>query len=155
MPGFTLSVKSLSSGWTVIKEVTISASPSRVFGSLTKPSELNVWFTQGAAVDLRVGGGYRNLDHDRGRFLDIVPNERLRFTWDNPEYATGSIVEILLKNLGGKTVLTLIHSGFRHKSDFEDYSSQESGWNWALSNLKAHLEGRKIITYEDFLKNRK
>ncbi len=150
-----MSVKSLSSGWTVIKEITISASPSKVFRSLTKPSQLNVWFTQEAAVDLRVGGRYRNLDHDKGNFLDIVPKERLRFTWDNPEYAAGSIVEIFLKNLGGKTVLTLIHSGFKHKSDFEDYSSQESGWNWALSNLKAHLEGRKIISYEKWLKDRK
>ncbi len=150
-----MSVKSLSSGWTVIKEVSISTSPSRVFRSLTKPSQLNVWFTQGAAVDLGVGGSYRNLDHDKGRFLDIVPNERLRFTWDNRGYAAGSTVEILLKNLGGKTVLTLIHSGFKHKSDFEDYSSRESGWNWALSNLKAHLEGRKIISYEEWLKDRK
>ena len=91
----------------------------------------------------------------RGRFLDIVPNERLRFTWDNPEYAAGSTVEILLKSVGGKTVLTLIHSGFKHKSDFEDYSSRESGWNWALSNLKAHLEGGKIVTYENWLKRRK
>ena len=105
-----MSVKSLSSGWTVIKEVTISAGPSRVFRSLTKPGELNVWFTHGAEVDLRVGGSYRNLDHDKGRFLDIVPNERLRFTWDNPEYAAGSVVEILLKSVGRKTVLTLTHS---------------------------------------------
>lgn len=106
-----LPVKSLSSGWTAIKEVTISRTPRRVFKGLTKPSELNAWFTQGAKVDLRVGGSYRNLDHDKGKFLEIVPNERLRFTWDNPQHAPGTVVEILLKNVGGKTVLTLIHSG--------------------------------------------
>jgi len=149
-----LPVRSLSSGWTVVKEVAISTTPSRVFRGLTKPSELNAWFTKGAAVDLRVGGSYRNLDHDKGKFLEIVPNERLRFTWDNSDHAPGSIVEILLKGVGGKTVLTLIHSGFKHKRNFDDYSSRESGWNCALWNLKAHLEGRKISSYEDWLKKR-
>ncbi len=63
-------------------------------------------------------------------------------------------MEILLKNIEGKTVLTLIHSGFKHKKDLGHYSSRGSGWNWALWNLKAHLEGRKTSSYEDWLKNR-
>ena len=131
-----MQVKSLVSGWTTVKEVTIPASPSRVFRSLTSPSELNTRFTEGAKVDLRVGGRYSDLDHDKGKFLEIVPNERLRFTWDNPEHSPGSIVEVLLKRLGGKTVVTLIHSGFRQKAEFDDYASRKSGWNWALTNLK-------------------
>ncbi len=97
-------------------------------------------------------GSYSNLDHDKGKFLEIVPNERLRFTWDTSQHAPGTIVEILLKSIGGKTVLTLIHSGFKRKTDFEDYSSRESGWNWALSNLKAHLEDRATLSFEDWLK---
>ncbi len=104
-------------------------------------------------MDLRVGGKYCNRDHDKGRFLEIVPNERLRFTWGNAQHAPGTIVEVLMKNLGGKTVVTLIHSGFKNKRDFDHYSSEESGWNWALSNLKAHLEGRKTLFYEDWMEN--
>lgn len=148
-------VRSLVSGWTVIKEVVVSASSNKVFRALTRPVELDAWFTQGSKVDLRIGGKYSNLDHDEGKFLEIIPGERLRFTWDNPGYAPGSVVEVLLKTLRGKTVVTLIHSGFRHRAEFEDYASRKSGWNWALSNLKAHLEGRRVVSFEEWLEKGK
>ncbi len=147
-----MSVRTLVSGWTVIKEIIVSPTPSRTFSAITKPSELNAWFTQGAKVNLRVGGRYSNQDGDKGRFLDIVPNERLRFTWDNPSYGANSIVEILLKRVGGRTVVTLVHSGFKQRKDFEEYASEESGWNWALENLKAHLEHGRVIDYGEWLK---
>src|SRR5712692_8704144 len=111
----TLSVRSLVSGWTVIKEIAVSPTPNRTFRALTEPDQLNAWFTQDAKVNLRVGGNYSNQDGDRGKFLDIVPNKRLRFTWDNPSYGTDSIVEILLKRVRGRTVVTLIHSGLRRE----------------------------------------
>ncbi len=143
------------SGWTVVKESAISAETRRVFNALTSRRQLNVWFTQEAKVDLRVGGRYSNKDGDRGRFLEVVPNEKLRFTWENPVSYPGSVVEILLKRIRRKTILTLIHSGFKRRRDFEDYASRRSGWNWALDNLKAHLEGRRIRSYEGWLKKNK
>jgi uncharacterized protein YndB with AHSA1/START domain len=147
-----LSVKTLTSGWTVIKEVPISPPPSMVFKALTSPDQLNEWFTNRAKVDLRVGGRYSNNDGDRGRFLEIVPNKRLRFSWDNPSWAPGSIVEILLKRIKNRTVLTLIHSGFEREKERKHYASVQSGWDWALANLKSYVEGRKTIGYEDWLR---
>ncbi len=135
-----------------MKEISVSTTPGRTFSAFTKPSQLNAWFTQGAKVNLRMGGSYSNRDGDKGRFLDIVPNERLRFTWDNPSYASNSIVEILLKRIRGRTVVTLIHSGFKQRKDFEDYASKKSGWNWALENLKAHLERGRVIDFTEWLK---
>jgi uncharacterized protein YndB with AHSA1/START domain len=145
-------VKTYVSGWTVVKEVITTATPSAVFGALTMPRHLNKWFTQKARVDLRVGGNYSNLDGDKGRFLQVIPNERLRFTWDNPYHSPNSIVEIVLKRLRGQTIITLIHSGFKRETEFKDYSSKTSGWNWALENLKGYLEGRKILSFEEWLK---
>ena len=148
-----MTVRTLVSGGLVLKEISIRASTSKVFASLTKPSQLNVWFTTKAKVDLRVGGRYSNADHDQGRFLEILPNERLRFTWDNPDHAAGSIIEIILTRQTAKTLVTLLHHSFRKKSDLEHYSSSTSGWDWALENLRAHLEGRRITQYEKWLEN--
>jgi uncharacterized protein YndB with AHSA1/START domain len=148
-------VKSLVSGGIAIKEVSIQAIPSRVFAALTRPTKLNAWFTTGAKVDLRVGGLYTNKDKDTGRFLEIKPNKRLRFTWDNPNHAPHTIVEILLKKDGESTTVSLLHHGFSRKKDFEHYSSNVSGWNWALFNLKANLEGRETVQYEDWLKKKR
>ena len=148
-----LLVKTLVSGWTVIKEVPISRSPSRVFNALTTPRHLDKWFASGSKVNLRVGGRYSNREGDKGRFLEIAPGQRLRYTWDNKRWAPGSIVEIILKRIKGETVLTLIHSGFPKEKEARHYASKESGWNWALTNLKAYVEGRTTIEYEDYLRN--
>lgn len=147
-------VKTLKSGWTVIKEISISSQPSRIFSALTVSNQLDKWFTNGAKVDLRIGGKYSNGDGDRGRFLDIVRNYRLRFSWDNPGWAPGSVVEILLKRIRDRTIVTLIHSGFKKEKEVLHYASKESGWDWALSNLKAYVEGRRTSSYEDWLSNR-
>ena len=145
-------MKTLTSGWTVIKEISVSPRPPRVFKALTTPGELDKWFTNGARVNLRVGGKYSNKDGDRGRFLEVVPNKRLRFSWDNPNWAPGSIVEVLLKRMQDRTVVTLIHSGFEKEKENRHYASRESGWDWALANLKAHIEDRRTTGYEDWLK---
>ncbi len=149
--GVGLTVKTVVSGGLVLKEVTISATPSRTFRALTEPSQLNGWFTHAAEVDLRVGGRYSNGDHDQGKFLEVLQNKRLRFTWDNPRHAKGSVVEILLTGRKGKTLATLLHYGFHRRSDLEHYGSGTSGWDWALDNLKAHLEGRRVTQYETWL----
>ena len=128
--------------------------PSRVFAALTKPAKLNAWFTTGAEVDLRVGGRYTNRDRDAGKFLEVVPSKRLRFTWDNRDHAPGTIVEIVPTRKQEGTTVSLLHYGFSKRKDFEHYSSDVSGWNWALSNLKAYLEGRRVVQYEDWLKKR-
>jgi uncharacterized protein YndB with AHSA1/START domain len=147
-------VKSIVSGKIAIKEVSIHALSSSVFAALTRPSKLNDWFTSGTRVDLRVGGHYSNADKDTGKFLEVVPNKRLRFTWDNPDHAPGTIVEVVLTRNGANTVVSLLHYGFSRKADFEHYSSQVSGWDWALSNLKAFLERKPLIQYEEWLKKK-
>src|SRR5215471_16775235 len=118
-----LTVRTIVSGGLVLKQVSILALPSKVFAALSRPAQLDRWFTTGAKVDLRPRGRYSNADHDRGKFLEVVPNRRLRFTWDNPDHAAGSIVEIILSPEVGKTLLTLLHYGFRKKSDLDHYSS--------------------------------
>jgi uncharacterized protein YndB with AHSA1/START domain len=147
-------VKSLVTGEIAIKEVSVSAVPSRVFAALTEPPKLNAWFTTGARVNLRVGGRYSNADKDTGRFLEVVPNKRLRFTWDNPDHAPGTVVEVVLARKGIDTIVSLLHYGFARKVDFEHYSSQVSGWDWALYNLKAFLEGKPVVQYEEWLKKK-
>lgn len=153
-PGLYRPVRSLVSGEIAIKEVSIHAPPLRIFAALTRPSKLNTWFTSGAKVNLRVGGRYSNADNDSGRFLEVVPNERLRFTWDNRDHAPGTIVEVVLAKKDTNTVVSLLHYGFARKADFEHYSSQISGWDWALYNLKAFLEGKPLVQYEEWLKKR-
>jgi len=123
----------------------IRANRQRVFDAWTKPEEMRRWFAPGpmtvAAVeaDPREGGAYRiemkgSMDNlpenaDRrsiafGEYTEIVPNERLRFTWRpnwNPE---------------GGTELLLIHDRIDLESSCGGY---KQGWTSCVAKLDAYL----------------
>ena len=100
------------------------------------------------SVDFRVGGRYA-LEFrafgvfNGGEFLEIVPNEKIVFTWsqDGEKNAKGdTTVTILLREEKGKTHLTLIHEGFR---DEETRADHEQGWTNGFDDLTAEMtEGR-------------
>lgn len=134
----------------VIKRV-LDASPERVYAAWTEPELVRQWFAPGdltvpvAELDLRVGGEYRIVMRDgdgkthspSGTYEEIVPNERLVFTWKwaNSELVTRVTVE--LRALGeNETELTLLHEGF---PDAETRDSHEQGWNGCLARLPTAL----------------
>lgn len=121
---------------------------SVVYKAFTDAGALSQWFTSNAKVDLRVGGRYSNDDHDEGEYLEIKPNERVKFTWDNKNYCPGTQVSVSFNEEGGSTHVTLIHHNLATENHVK---SMQSGWNWALSNVKLFLEEGKKIGYEEWL----
>ena len=104
--------------------------PSRVFAAWTDVSQAAAWWVPDGftlldcAIDLRPGGAWRRRMRGRdggvitkhGVYREIVPPARLVFTY-NSEYPDGSIdpetvVTVTLAEIGGRTRLTLRHTGF-------------------------------------------
>jgi uncharacterized protein YndB with AHSA1/START domain len=114
----------------------VTASPETVWSAWADPDRLAHWFTTHAEQDLRVGGRYRNGDGDEGEFLEIVPGRRLKFTWEQADYAPGSdvTVEIIPADNGG----TEIYVEHAHIA-CDDTEDLETGWNWALDSLVSYL----------------
>src|SRR5579862_8257836 len=122
----------------------------RVFAAWTDVSLAAVWWAPQAftlvdcAIDLRPGGVWRRrmragdgrvvLKH--GIYREVVPPERLVFTY-NTQLADGSIepetlVTVTFADLGGRTRLTLRHSGF----DTEQAAiGHEVGWTSCLERF--------------------
>jgi uncharacterized protein YndB with AHSA1/START domain len=125
----------------------LNASPEKVFTAWTKPETLALWFGPGhctsveASIDLRVGGRYHITmvvpgdQHDvMGVYREIVPNERLVFTWHwktTPERE--SQVTIILKPDCDGTILTLLHELF---FDEPARDRHQQGWIGALEKLE-------------------
>ncbi len=103
------------------------APPAKVYAAWIDPEKVKGWMGPGemkakhAEADVRVGGHYRWVmqapsgeEHDVGGvYREIVPNEKLVFTWawkTTPERE--SIVTVLLKPDGDGTLLTLTHEQF-------------------------------------------
>jgi uncharacterized protein YndB with AHSA1/START domain len=131
----------------------IHAPAEKVYQAWTDPQKIVRWFapvrvkagTQRASIDARVGGRYRlSFDTEDGEhhevggvYREMVPNERLVFSWawhSTPERE--SLVKVLLQPEGEGTLLAL-----HHEQLFDQVARErhERGWTGMLDNLEQHL----------------
>jgi uncharacterized protein YndB with AHSA1/START domain len=126
----------------------LKASPAKVFAAFTDPEKVKRWMGPGevkavsAVGDVRIGGRYDWVMVTpggeqlgvRGVYREIVPDEKLVFTWawhSTPERE--SVVTVLLKPDGDGTLLTLTHENF---IDEEARDGHRNGWNGALDKME-------------------
>jgi uncharacterized protein YndB with AHSA1/START domain len=131
----------------------LNAPPEKIYQAWTDPQKIVRWFaparvkpgTESASIDARIGGRYRlSFDMDDGEhhevggvYREMVPNERLVFSWawhSTPERE--SLVTVLLQPDGEGTLLTLHHEQL---SDQAARDSHERGWTGMLDNLEHNL----------------
>jgi uncharacterized protein YndB with AHSA1/START domain len=118
----------------------IDGSPEAVFATLIRPDQLNRWIASNATVEPYVGGRYDLGWNGAGptKILEIVPNEKLVILAPqeaNSPYGSGdTIVTWTLEASGGKTRLTIAHSGFAADAETDGL---QFGWlnfmNWIRS----------------------
>ena len=126
----------------------LKAPPAKVYTAWTDPEKVKGWMGTAemrpshVECDLRVGGRYRWVmiapsgeEHDvRGVYREIVPNEKLVFTWawkSTPERE--SLVTVLLKPDGDGTLLTLMHEQF---FDEDARDRHNDGWSNCLDKME-------------------
>jgi uncharacterized protein YndB with AHSA1/START domain len=98
---------------------TFDAPPQMVFKAWSQPDLFRRWWVpEGSGIslvscdmDVRTGGKYR-LEFGAGgdtmafygKYLDVVPNERI--VWTNDEGEEGAVTTVTFEDQGGKTLLT-------------------------------------------------
>lgn len=129
---------------TVVVRRTINATMSVVYRAWTDPELARQWSwgrdydTISIELDARVGGMWRQQIRDRktgvnwffeGEFKDLKPPRFIvhtfRFRNDRGEDEEPSIVEIELRDLGGKTDVLITHS----QLPADKKAGTEEGWN--------------------------
>jgi uncharacterized protein YndB with AHSA1/START domain len=131
----------------IVVEQRIAAPPSTVYRYLTEADRWKLWQGVDANLEPRVGGIFSMLMGNgmnaRGQFVELVPDERVVFTWgwvDRPGIPPGSTtVEITLNADGEGTLLILTH-----RSVTEDEAPmQQMGWSHYLPRLAQAASGRE------------
>jgi uncharacterized protein YndB with AHSA1/START domain len=130
----------------------LNAPPEKVFAAWTDPAKIIHWFgpegtlpeSVKAEIDLRVGGRYsvafRFNDENHkvgGVYREIVPNEKLVFSWawhTTPERE--SLVTVLTMSDGDGTMLTLMHEQFFDEAAAEGH---KRGWTGTLNKLERYF----------------
>lgn len=135
----------------LVLERRFKAPREKVYAALTEPALLSRWFGPPrlsevtATCDLKIGGRYSihmreasGVEHHvSGVYREIVPNERLVFTWawaSTPERET--LVSMTLRSTGGETLMNLRHEQF---FDGTARDRHNEGWMHGLDKLAALL----------------
>ncbi|MEU5976013.1 SRPBCC family protein [Streptomyces sp. NPDC047315] len=140
------------------KEITIAASPERVWAVLTEPKHVGNWFGQGepTPVDLRPGGTML-FDHgEYGTFpttiVEVDPPHRFAYRWasahpgEQAVDGNSTLVEFTLVPDGDGTHLTVVETGFAalaipaESMQNASYESHEGGWTEQVVNIKNYAE---------------
>jgi uncharacterized protein YndB with AHSA1/START domain len=125
----------------------LKAAPQAVYDVWTDPTKIVKWFgpdsgpVEHAAFDVRVGGKYtvifRTEDGEQhqvsGVYREVIPNEKLVFTWawrSTPERE--SVVTLQIKPDGDGSLLTLQHEKF---FDEPARNRHREGWTGCLDKL--------------------
>ena len=132
----------------------LKAPPAKIFAAWTDPAKLQKWFLPDADsevshvdFDVREGGRYsitiRRGDgehkHVSGVFREVLPNEKLSFTWAGDCGGTKgpeSLVTVLIKPDGPGSLLTLIHEQIANETARDGFNR---GWTSVLGSLATYL----------------
>lgn len=140
----------------IVLDIEIAAPPPRVFGALTDPKQLAVWWSMDQdpvswELDLRIGGRWRAAGQDAscglwvlsGEILELDPPRVLAYSWSEHSEAKkleGTIVRYELSPVGSGTRLRLTHSEFRNALGAR--REYQGGWPGVCRRLVAYIAGR-------------
>jgi uncharacterized protein YndB with AHSA1/START domain len=134
-------------GTTLVLHRTFKATRQRVFRAWIEPQALSSWFRPRGmhmivrSLDARVGGSFRfELENGNvilGTYLQIVPPEKLAFTWsDTRMQGQETIVRLNFLDQGPTTEVVLTHEGL---STQEIRALVTGGWPSLLDALASTL----------------
>lgn len=124
--------------------IRIDAPPDLVFAHFTRADLLAAWMGDGAVVDPRPDGRfvlYINGGPIAGRYVEVVPDERVVITWGRQgsrDFPPGaSTLEVRLRADGDGTIVDIEHSGLPSTESRQ----HEVGWEHYLSRLAVAATG--------------
>jgi uncharacterized protein YndB with AHSA1/START domain len=127
------------------KEIVIQAPVSKVWRHLTDPARIAAWLMPNNFV-ARAGRAFRLDCGTEGEIScvlqEIVPEERLVYSWTSPRLRIETTVTITLTPMKGRTRVTLVHSGWDALPPRERGIAGpfRKGWGLHLRTLKDQID---------------
>ena len=119
----------------------IDAPASEVFKAIIEPEMVQKWMmSDNVTIEPEVGG-----DYDVGgwvqdgpvKIVDLEQDEKLAYSWRSEWVGHETLITWSLAESGGKTRLTLVHSGFAPDASYDSY---RTGWYGFLVQIKYLVE---------------
>jgi uncharacterized protein YndB with AHSA1/START domain len=125
-------------------ELRTTATPEQVYAAWADPARLSQWFTDGARGDAKPGSTMYWIFEKFGEIpyevVDAVPGKLLALGGELPGRPP-FLLEIIIEQQGGETVMRLVNSGFLGGGKWdEEYEGVSSGWEMSFALLRYYLE---------------
>lgn len=132
----------------------------KVWSALSIESELKMWYFPVENYEFEIGKEFTFYEScesktylHKCKFLQIIPNKLIEYTWEHPTHSTGtSVVKWEFEAMADKCKITLTHSGIETFADAGENFSEanfEMGWKAIVGNLlRNYLYGIEKLTYE-------
>ena len=136
-----------------IEQIYQTATPL-VWKAITDKDEMKLWyfdlpeFMPEVGCEFRFTGGpaedrqYKHIC----RVVEVIPNQKIAYTWQYDGYPGSSLVTFELSDEGEQTRLLLTHKGLEtFPADNPDFAKKNfgEGWTWIIgTSLKEFLENK-------------
>ncbi len=136
---------------TVVVTKVVNATREDLFEAFTNPDVMSKWFypDDDMSVEVnntfQVGGGYTLKMHGKngvtythvGEYKEIVPPEKLVFTW-NSDFVQNTVVTVTFNELDAGTEVTITHDLLPAGEMSENH---RGGWTGCLNRLESTMVG--------------
>ena len=102
------------------------------WGMMVEGPGRDIWLGNTESLELRKGAKYTTTEGRRGEVRSVVAGERLRLTWEGPELAQPSTLQIYLAASGEKTSIRFHQERL---SSLEEREQMRAHWREALERL--------------------
>ncbi len=137
----------------IIKEILLNASPAKVWKAITNPEDMKVWYFDLPGFKTEVGYEFSFYGEtaDGTKYLhlckitEVVPHERISYTWRYEGYEGESLVTFELVPDGDKTLVRLTHSKIEtFPKDNKDLRKEnfDGGWEAIIRESLKHFVER-------------
>jgi activator of HSP90 ATPase len=108
------------------KKYVVNANVEKVWDALTNPMTIDRWGAGPAVMDEKVGTEFKLWGGDiRGKNIEAEKNKRLKQEWFGGDWKEPSVVEFILKDMNGKTEVTLLQTNIPD----EEADDINTGWD--------------------------
>ncbi|TDQ30646.1 SRPBCC family protein [Zeaxanthinibacter enoshimensis] len=136
----------------IIVSQTLNAPREKVWSALTNHEEMVQWYFEqivdfkpviGFSTDFDVTSGGRIFRH-QWEVTEVVPGERITYTWNYPDYPGEGLVTFELEEDGDGTLVRVLNWGIEtFPQEIPEFSSAscKAGWEYFIQGrLKEYIE---------------
>jgi uncharacterized protein YndB with AHSA1/START domain len=125
-------------GWEIGVSRTLARPAAEVWDLLTSARGSALWLGPGLEWPAARGTAYELDDGTVGEVRSFRPLERLRLTWQPPDWDHGSTVQIAIVDNGDRTRVTFHQERL---ADAAERERQRAHWSAAMDRVEAALSG--------------